>query len=178
MISWRFIKRGFVYAWDVGTGVKWAMVHPLVLTSSIWLIVYTYLGISVLPSPPLDLPRQQQDKHSQRSHPNHRRSHQCHISLLPLTLLHTIQRKSDAAIVSGPSILVDEIFHSHIAFNICEPYPSDPRRAQLHLTSDWPPSQTQTVVLGLPTSQNIFAIASITIYSLPTIKRMHSAESS
>ena len=34
MISWRFIERGFVYAWDVGTGVKWTVVcthfiHPI-----------------------------------------------------------------------------------------------------------------------------------------------------
>ena len=27
--------------------------------------------------------------------------------------LHTIQRKSDSAVVSGPSILIDEILHSH-----------------------------------------------------------------
>ena len=85
MISWRFIKRGFVYARDVGTGVKWAMVCPLVLIWFIWLIVYTYLGISVVPPPHLDLPRQQQVEHLQRSRPDHRRSHhhQRHISLLP-----------------------------------------------------------------------------------------------
>ena len=75
-------------------------------------MVYTYLGISIVPPPPLDLPRQRQKEHSQRSRPDHRRSHQHCISLLPLTLLRTIQRKSDSAIVSGPSILVDEILHS------------------------------------------------------------------
>ena len=133
MISWRFIERGFVYAWDVGTGVKWAMVCPLVLTSFIWLIVYTYLGISAVPPPPLDLPQKQQGELSQRSRPDHRRFYQHRISLLPRhrPRLCTIQRKSDSAIVSGASILVDKIIHSHNALNISEPYPSDPRRAQL-----------------------------------------------
>ena len=84
-----------------------------------------------MPPPPLDLPRQRQKEHSQRSRPDHRRSHQHCISLLPPTLLRTIQLKSDSAIVSGPSILVDEILHSHNALNISEPYPSDRRRAQL-----------------------------------------------
>ena len=51
------------------TGVKWAMVCP---------------------PPPLDLPWQQQEERSQRSRPDHRRSHQCRISLFPLTLLRTI----------------------------------------------------------------------------------------
>ena len=81
--------------------------------------------------PPLDLPWQRQKEHSQRSRPDHRGSHQHHISLLPPTLLRTIQLKSDSAIVSGPSILVDQIIHSHNALNISEPYPSDRMRAQL-----------------------------------------------
>ena len=133
MISWRFIGRGFVYAWDVGTGVKWAMVCPLVLTSFIWLIVYTYLGISVVPPPPLDLPRKQQGELSQRSRPDHRRFYQHHISLLPRhrPRLCMIQRKSDSAIISGASILVDKIIHSHNALNISECCPSDQIRAQL-----------------------------------------------
>ena len=96
-------------------------------------MVYTYLGISIVPPPPLDLPRQRQKEHSQRSRPDHRRSYQHRISLLPPTLLRTIQLKSDSAIVSGPSILVDEIFHSHNALDISERYPSDRRRVQLPL---------------------------------------------
>ena len=94
-------------------------------------MVYTYLGSSIVTLPPLDLPRQWQKEHSQRSRPDHCRSHQHRISLLPPTLLRTIQLKSDSAIVSGPSILVNEIFHFHNALNISERYPSDRRRAQL-----------------------------------------------
>ena len=48
----------------------------------------------------------------------------------------------------------------------------------IHLTSDQPPSQIQMVVLGLPTSQNVFAVSSIATYSLPTMKRIHFPESS
>ena len=94
-------------------------------------MVYTYLGISFVPPPPLDLPRQRQKEHPQRSRPDHRRSHQHRISLLPPILLRTIQLKSDSSIVSGPSILVDKILHSHNALNISERYPSDQRQAQL-----------------------------------------------
>ena len=75
-----FIEGGFIY---VGMGVKWAMVSLLVLISFIWLIVYTYLGISIVPPPPLDLPQKQQGELSQRSRPDHRRFHQHRISLLP-----------------------------------------------------------------------------------------------
>ena len=94
-------------------------------------MVYTHLGISIVPPPTLDLPPQQQKEHSQRSRPDYRRSHQHRISLLPPILLRTIQCKSDSAIVSGPSILVDQIIHSHNGLNISEPYPSDRMRAQL-----------------------------------------------
>ena len=47
------------------------------------------------------------------------------------TLLCMIQCKSDSAIISGPSILVDQIIHSHNALNISECYPSDQMQAQL-----------------------------------------------
>ena len=153
-----FIKRGSIYALDVGRGVKWVMVRPLVLVSSVWLMVYTYLGISIVPPPTLDLPPQPQKEHSQRSRPDHRRSHQHRISLLPPILLCTIQLKSDSAIVSGPEILVDEILHSHNALNISERYPSDRRRAQLppYTAHFWLTSITNTNAHPrLPTSRHL-----------------------
>ena len=74
---------------------------------------------------------------------------------------------------------------STLIINISERYPSGPRQVELllytpHLgsASIIQASQTQTWILGLPTSQNVFAISSIAIYSLPMINRIHSSESS
>ena len=98
-------------------------------------------------------------------------------------ILHTIQCKSDLAIISGPSILVDEILCSHNALNISEHYPSNPRQAELplyiphlRLASIIQSLQTQTWILGLPTLQNIITILSISIHPLPMAKHIHFSE--
>ena len=136
-----------------------------------------------MPPPPLDLPRKQQGELSQRSRPDHRRSHhhQHRISLLPphsSARFNVNQSQPSSLVPPSSSTRLSTLTMLLISLNAVPPIKYERSYHHIHLTSDWPPSQTQMVVLGLPTPQNIFAISSITIYSLPTIKRMHSSESS
>ena len=136
-----------------------------------------------MPPPHLDLPRQQQVEHLQRSRPDHRRSHhhQRHISRLPphsSARFNVNQTQPSSPVPPSSSTRSSTLTVLLMSLNPIPPIQDERSYCRMHLTSDWPPSQTQTVVLGLPTPQNIFAISFITIYLLPTIKRINSSGSS
>ena len=122
------------------------MVCPLVLTSFIWLIVYTYLCISIVPPPPLDLPRQQQEERPQRSRPDHRRSHQHRISLLPphsSVRFNVNQTQPPSPVHPSSSIRLSTLTMVLISLNPIPPIECEHSYHHIHLTSDRPSSQTQ-----------------------------------